>query len=191
MGFLSSEQPPESTSIELSDYLTRMLTQIRISLSQIITKVVIAYGGLRLSAPTAFNDLSAAWQKLTVFDEVVFETPIRVQQNLADDTLTFNKAGIFTVTVNMSMSHDEAQAGRVTYIRVYSQTLGVGSSEIYVATGRNTIGTNMFISSLVLVVKPEHVGHTFEVQIGNGDIYLDVIIHTASFTATSIGGIFE
>ena len=145
-------------------------------LSFIRDSVVIAsYGGIRLAAETAMADLGAGWETVP-FDTQTLSSPIRVQQNPTTNSIVLASTGAWTINVDMTLEHNESNAGREMLIRLYNLTDDVAlSNGTTVFVARNQPGSN--ISATILADITDAVGKDIVVQLSGG---------TASFTLVNV-----
>lgn len=147
--------------------------------------VFAAYGGMSVSAQISFFDLGATWQKLNIFDQETATTR-GITFDLANDTFSVDNSGVYMVNISAVFEHNELNAGRTTYIRLFNETSSTGRSGILVATALNVGGTLINISNIV-EIEADAVGDIFSIEIGNGDTYSSVIWNMLNLNINNIG----
>jgi hypothetical protein len=143
------------------------------------------FGGLRLNTPTSLGTVDATWTTL-VADTALPDDPFRVVVDLTDNSLTAESEGTYSVSLTVVLSHDEAQTGRTTNVRVYNLTDAIPVTIVPVAVGRNTPGTNFAAASL-FTVDSSNVNKELVIQIGGGDILNTVTLEAYIFNIYSVG----
>lgn len=149
-------------------------------------KVAQGYGGIRLTTPTAIADLAANWETLPANAGQV-TTPVGIGQNFATDSLQFQSEGIYLVTINATLSHNESNAGRTMGIRLYNVTDAVAGATTGVATGRNTPATT-FAYSFLVEIGTDQLNDDLRVEVGGSDSYTTVQVQDYSYLATRVSG---
>jgi len=172
----------------LNDLDGRSITDI-LSLSRQIqelrdTLVFAAYGGIRLVTPTALPDIGAGWTTL-LFDTAALTVPKNVVQDFANNGLSFNSVGVYSVNVSFTLTHDENNASREIEARIYNVTSAIAGITTVIGISRNQPATNYAVQSL-FEIPADHVGDLFVVEVGNGDTLLTVQEINASFTVNAV-----
>lgn len=144
-----------------------------------------SYGGISLSTPTPIADLGAGYITLPA-DEVAVSAPVGVVQSTANNSLAFASPGVYNMSINLGLEHDELNQGRIFRIQVYNTTKAISGRSIAVGTGRNTSATNAGFSALV-EVGPGNLGDEFVVRVGGGDAYSLVIVEGYGYDVSSVG----
>lgn len=146
-----------------------------------------AYGQLSVDTPNAFPDLSTTWQTVTSFDE---SSGVNLQADHVTDTVVFERAGTYWVTLSGVIEHNESNAGREFYIRmvnVADPPLTVDQPGVPIATGRNQPSTSFSRSLLVQITDADvAAGDTYGVQIRSTDVYTGVIIDAMNLVITNL-----
>ena len=148
-----------------------------------------AHGGIVLTTPTAIPNLTTTPAVLP-FDAGMLALPFLVTQDFANDGLRAERSGIFNITYNGSISHNESNAGRELIITFFIDGAPAGSGNT-IAVGRNTPGTNISISGLIEVA-PAGVGSLIDVRISSAlDVFTSVVVQDQSLFAFSVSVKFE
>ena len=149
----------------------------------------VAYGGLYIDTPpVAFADIDATWDDLDIFDSPSFATPKHITQSLVNNSLAINKVGVYEFTLNLVFSHDEDNAGRTTYIRLYNLTDAAATSVLIpVFIARNQPGTNFSYSFPFELTDALDENKELILQIGGGDDVASISFDTAEYYIKSIG----
>jgi len=150
-----------------------------------VNLTLAGYGGIRKAGTDVpGNDLGAGWDTLSyLYDSDLTATPRGVVQDNANGTLALNQAGLWTINIVISMTHNELNQGRSIEARILNQTTGIGGNGVVAAIGRNTPGTNIFLSFMVDVTS---VGDDFILQIGNGSTVSAIIYNSALLQASHV-----
>lgn len=179
------EQPPVDDE-RLAEWLTRMMNLINADLERIDYSLVFAaYGTIRLSTPTAMADLDGGNWVVMPADQGLIPIPRYVIYDLANNGMILQSGGIWTLNVNISLQHNEVNAGREIGVRLYNFTQDAVIATTLVGIGRNTPATN--ISFTVTTPVAYSAGDVFQVQIGGGDDVSDLIAVSYIFGITSSG----
>ena len=115
-----------------------------------------AYGGMRMSASTAFPDLGAAWQDVTVYDTEIVP-PRGMTFDPATDRFSFTYPGVYLLATSFTFTHDELNAGRETNTRIYDHTNASGLASSPIGTGRNT-HVSSYANTGVLLIHQRYGG---------------------------------
>jgi hypothetical protein len=142
---------------------------------------VPGYGGLYLSTPAAMLDLGATWQKITVFDAVLFSPPDAVIQNLANESLAITEAGVWVISINFNMQYSSSGVKRETYFRIYNETDGTPIGSIFqMAIASGSEGAS-FSVSLPIQLSDAQENKEVILQIGNGSTITGIQANNLSF----------
>lgn len=150
--------------------------------------VLAGYGGLRLNTPVAGPDILVdTWQILTQFDTILTATPRYVQQDLTNNGIVVERAGMWNITLNLEFGHGVEQAdNRQLEIQLYNATDAVGGSAILIAeTGLKDEFTSYPISFPIEIL-PANIDKLYQVRIrGRGTFseYNNVVWNIQSFSA--------
>ena len=147
--------------------------------------VAAGYGGIRQSGPVALADITAGRTTL-VADEVSITSPRGVTQDAATNTITFNVAGVWSVAIGVSLTHNETNGSRTFGIRLYNETDAVGSPDTVIGVGRNTDTTTFSTVSLVEIL-PGETGGAWHVEVGAASTDVtDVTENSFTFSANLV-----
>lgn len=147
------------------------------------TFTMAAYGGLDLSAPIASGDIGATWDTIDVFDTIKYATPKYITQNLTNSSLAVTYPGVYIFNIVLNYSHNELNASRVTYLRIYNLTDAVAGAAVEIPIARNQPSTLISIA----IDGELLAGKEYVLQIGNGDDITAVTVRGASFSINGIG----
>lgn len=151
-----------------SEWTEVSLTNNRVDASN--TFVAAGYGGIALTSTTALSNINTTWQKIP-FNTSLVTTPKDVTHDLANDGLEFDKPGLWAVDVKVTISFDEAVAGRRLKVRAYNETDGAPEGIEYpFYVGRNQGGINIVVPTFV--------------EISSGEIEERIVIQVASTSDT-------
>lgn len=179
------EQPPVEDA-RLAEWLTRMMNLINADLERIDFNLVFAaYGTIRLSTPTAMADLTGGNWVVMPADQGIIPTPRYVIYDLANNGLILQSGGIWTLSINISIQHNELNAGREIGVRLYNFTQDTVITTTLVGIARNTTATN--ISFSVTIPIAYQAGDVLQVQIGGGDDVSALIAVSYVFGMNSSG----
>ena len=140
---------------------------------------------MRMSAATAFSDLGAAWQDVTVYDTEIVP-PRGITFDPATDRFSFTYPGVYLIAMNFTFTHNEINAGRQTSVQIYDHTSASGLVSAVIGTGRNTNVSSFAMTSLIRITS-DMVDHEFGLQIGSGDAYSSVEFDVARISAIAAG----
>ncbi len=145
------------------------------------------YGGLvQNSSSFSIGTLTAAWTTFTGWDAVSIATPKDITQNLAGDSIQFDTQGVWTVSVQLTIEHNEENFGRQIGLRVINTTTATPSRAYVFGTGRNQNITNLTIPGSIIQVLLAAEGDDFQIQIGGFDGYTSVDAVGGSFEAVHV-----
>jgi len=149
---------------ESANGINHLLERVSILESWIVELVPSGYGAARLDIPEAFT-LGAGWTTLPFDTQVLF--PRGVSIDLGTDTFTLLVAGVWRYSVGFSLEgHNSSNGGRVTRLRVFNVTQGIGATEFVVGIGRNVEDTS---ASLTVIFDAPNNTDVYRVELGNGD----------------------
>lgn len=141
---------------------------------------VAIYGTMTHSTPQVGPDLGAGWVPVTY--GILDFAPRGLTMDPATGIFTFEHVGIYQLSSEITLSHDEVNAGRQFLSRVYNVTEGTSTEPVPTFTGRNQGGTN-FTVSFMLEIDATGIGDQFRAELGGGDTYSSVVWE---FTTLSI-----
>lgn len=147
-----------------------------------------AYGGLKASlSPAPFPDIGLAYQTLNILDADTVAVPRGIITNLANNSVTFENPGVFSLAITIGMLHTKDNLDRIIYLRAYDidAALQIGSETI-VSIGAQARATN-FSVVLLLDILPERALEEIVLQIGGGDIVTNVAFENISFNLWGVG----
>lgn len=145
--------------------------------------VAAGYGSISLADPTPLLDIDATWQKIP-FDTAAIAVPKGVVYDLPANGITVNVEGIWTLSLTITLSFAEAQAGRTLQIRSFNTDLATGATPIQSFVGRNTAGHTVTFS-LPVEISPAAVGDVFVVEISSAtDTFTTVQAEAANWSLT-------
>jgi hypothetical protein len=129
-----------------------------------------AYGGLSLSAPASGASVGVAWSTVE-FDSLSVATPRGISANVGNNTLNVENDGVYRMTISLSFTHNEVNAGREFQVRLFDVTDSVAVGNPFRGyTGRNSPGSNFNVSSLAEITDANK-GHDYRVEISSADSY--------------------
>lgn len=144
-----------------------------------------AYGAMHNAAPVLIGDLDIGWDTVP-YDTLSVATPRGVVFSLANNTFQIVNDGVYFIGVSGAIAHNELNAGRVTFMRLFNVTTATPDPVTYrMATGRNSDGTPIAWFALTEVTEAEK-GNEYRLEIGGGDSYSGVDITTA-FSVYNVG----
>lgn len=127
------------------------------------TPFVQGYGAMRIAAPVAGADIVAAWQDVTQFDTQLI-TPENMVTDTATGEFTFNAAGLWQVSTNIVISHNNLGTAREMTFRFVDTATLTPISVFPVDTGQAARVTNFAITGLY-PVSAAAVGQPFKLQV--------------------------
>jgi len=139
------------------------------------------YGAMRLSTSVAGADLGAGWDVLDYVDEI-HVTPRAMLLDISTGEFTFQIEGVWIVCLNFAFDHNEVNAGRVVYVRIYDVTQGSPGPGLEIGTARNISVTNAYPTLMVEV----NSNDVYRLEIGGGDIYTNVVWNTLAISANLV-----
>lgn len=150
--------------------------------------VAAGYGSVSLTTPTSMGTVTVF--ETVPFDTDVLTTPRGVTQDQANDGLRFNAKGIWSISVILSLSHDEINAGREFDFRTFNDTQSLAGLVIPIGIGRN-VGVTTFAGTFLVEILGPAVGDLFVLQIGNGDTLLTTTMEYAGFSVNHVSELQE
>ena len=144
-----------------------------------------AYGGMDGVASLA--GIAATWNPVTNYPSLAVSTPRYMYANLSAGTLSVEYPGMYVFSVFFSIRFNEAQGGRITYVRIFDVTSGQPIGKVVpLFVGRNQAGLTMSISTIVEILPPS-VGEEMRVEFGGGNVFDGVVVDLVTFALYSIG----
>jgi len=151
---------------------------------------VAGYGGMIQDADILY-DITAAYATLP------FDTQSPVAQrgvviNLANDSISFNRAGVWRLSYGFSLAgHDSVNAGRVVNFRFYDVTVGAPRPFILsLGIGRNVEDTTISGSRLIEITE-DIVGNELRIELGGGDSVIGGTLIAADYQVNHLGELGE
>ena len=145
-----------------------------------ISEPVALYLSLSVNTWTP-GTLGAAWTT------VQWDGGASIQRHinfLPPSQFQFRVPGIYSVSVVLSMQHNEVNGGRETGLRFYNATTATPVAAISMPTGRNSPGTLTNPTFLIEVTEPT-LSDLFQVQIGGNDAYSAITFSSFSLSIVS------
>ncbi|MDB4312061.1 hypothetical protein N9937_01395 [bacterium] len=171
----------------LNDTTAECHDQYATEAASLATFALAGYGGIIQNAPVAIPDISGSWELFDGWDAASLTTPRYITQDFASNGIRFDRTGVFSISIKISIAHDSGNAGRVVYLRFYDGTVGApGASTFVFGVGRNVEYTNLTIPGALFEVPSNMVGNLIQLQIGGGDTFSSVQSVGASFEAFSV-----
>ena len=133
----------------------------------ILARSVYGYGSMGLSAPVAGPDITGAFQTLNQFDQI----PIPgygVTFTPASGLVEFAVPGVWALKFGLGMSHNEAQGGRTTYLRIVRVSNSTELARVPLGIGRNVADTNLYLEMWAEIDDTE-INQALRIEIGGGD----------------------
>lgn len=181
MTYKPGTPPPGDYARYLDEELNRIASEV--ALASVEDSGV---GGIRLGDAVPFADLGVAWQKINVYDIESITVPIKVEQSIDDDTLTPLSAGVWLGIAMIQIDHNkDSSLERFTSIRFYNETKAEAGREFIMPAVRNMNRSKITISG-IFDVPPANIGDAFRIEIGNGNIYTDVVFRYATFEVVQV-----
>ena len=147
--------------------------------------VAAGYGGILQSAPTALANIGAGWVTL-VADATAVSTPRGVVQSTTNNSLEFDTAGVWRISVGVSLSHNESNGSRTFDVRLFDITSATGGNSTTIGVGRNT-DTSTWSTSFLVDISPGEVGDEWRVEVGGtSDTISSVVENSFIFSANLV-----
>ena len=190
--YVTSEVP--STTLENTQrWLREEFAQVRNSTEDIyaslafsiLTFVNAGYGAISLATPTLMGTIGAGFNTVPMDSENISD-PRNVTHDLASEGLHIDDEGIWRITAMLSLSHDELNAGRTIFVRLWNETEAVALVTIPVGIGRN-IGVTTWTGTFLVEFPAALVGDTIQLQIGGGNVVLATTAEFASLNCNNCG----
>ena len=123
-------------------------------------------GEMTLDAPdTGFPNLGGGWVTVTYdssdYDQNTVLTPATGEFQVASE-------GVWELQFTFAMLHNSTQSGRVTTVRIYDITNGIGGGGLNVGIGRNQEATQS-TASIWFTADGTNIGNTYRIELGGGD----------------------
>jgi hypothetical protein len=144
-----------------------------------------AYGSMWMASPTAFADISAAYQTITTFDSST-ATPSGVTLDTATDTFTVTNEGEYCVSITISLSHNSDVLARSTTVRLYNVTDAAVGRSMTLHTPPNVTGTTCSVT-LSIPFDSAIITDTYRLEIGGNSSYTSVNIEVLNLAIWNVG----
>ena len=183
--------------IDTAGPLSQLREQIDQNESEIAQRLTIAeananvggagFGGLILAGPSALANIGASWQQLTGFTSGLLITPRDVVQNVGQNCLQFNKAGVWNIYSKVTLTFADVNNGRSIQMRLFNQTDAAEViTPITYFIGRNQDGINIIFNRL-LSIPVEHLGDLLVLEISSAtDAFSSVVNLNTILQATYV-----
>lgn len=157
--------------------------QYALETSALATFTSAGYGGVGVDAPIGMANITASFQTLTGFDIALLSNPKGITQDFPNDGLRFAVQGVWQVSVKVSLTFIEENAGRQIQLRVWNGTDGTPSAVTFnYFVGRNQAGANLAFTLNFDYPAPD-VGDLIQLQVASS---------SDTFTGvTNIGTVFQ
>jgi len=180
-GYYNTAVPEGDYDRRYLDQELRKISDVTILLEEVITNLVPAgYGGMKLGTPVSF-DIVAAFT--TVPFDINFPVASRgMTFDLANETFTFTKKGVWQVMFNFALEgHNSDNGGRNFGMRLWNVTNGAPASDvIQQGIGRNETYSLVGITFLTEISQAVvDAGDAFRFEIGGGDSATGGTLNTA------------
>jgi hypothetical protein len=180
---------PENPTSDIGDDAQRWLFAEfeRISEEIILLRqelVLAGYGGLRLdSPPVAGPDIVLnTWQVLSQYDALLTPNPRFIEQDIANNGLIVKRAGIYEVNLNFEFAHNQDNAlARRIFVQLYNGTDQIPGQSLTIDTAIRSSNTVRYVA-FQFEVLPASVDKLYQVRLGNGSAYTNVVWNIQSFT---------
>jgi hypothetical protein len=138
-----------------------------------------------MASPTAFADISAAYQTITTFDSST-ATPSGVTLDTATDTFTVTNEGEYCVSITISLSHNSDVLARSTTVRLYNVTDAAVGRSMTLHTPPNVTGTTCSVT-LSIPFDSAIITDTYRLEIGGNSSYTSVNIEVLNLAIWNVG----
>lgn len=136
-----------------------------------------AVGGIRLATPTAFPDLTPAWQQINIFDTELLANPLFVDQDFAGSQVVPQLQGTYMIALTLGLRHavDPAK-GRELHVRIPP----LPEAQM-VSTARSETITRFDITSFARLTPGP-----ITAEISSPDVYTGLLFENLALKITSI-----
>jgi hypothetical protein len=150
----------------------------------------VGYGGVSQNAVVALPDINAIPQVIPADTESVF-SPVHVTQDIANDGIKFERAGVWLFSVTFSLAHDGVNAGRRMLVDTYATEEATVLGQTLISVGRNQEGTNFSTTALVQI-PPAAVGEVIVVRLSSpADTFATVTLTDYTFDVVLVDNAIE
>ncbi|MCP4211792.1 MAG: hypothetical protein GY764_09980 [Halieaceae bacterium] len=139
-------------------------------------------GAMNLETPYAGSDITATYQPIIFDTDYGFE--VGLETTPATGEFKILHPGLWTISLLISIDHNESNSGRSVRVRLRNVTKGISGSGASVPIGRNQPGTLLSFSlpaqvTLDGVNAAGGLGDSFRWELGGGDTVTDVFWDSA------------
>ena len=151
------------------------------------TFALAGYGGILSNGTVAMPDLDSGWVLFDAWNAASMASPRYVTQDFANNGLRFERIGVFSMNIKLSIAHNSSNGGRILYLRFNNGTTGTPATNTFAfGVGRNVEATNLIIPGALFDIPSNVVGDLVQLEIGGGDSFSSVDSIGASFEAFSV-----
>lgn len=147
----------EKTNAAITDYDTYKTASFE-------NFVIAGRGAIGINATTPVSDIDATPQVLTGFDTDIINDTRGVTQILANDGLILEVEGVWEMSIKVTLSFAEENAGREIKLQLYNDTDDVAGTEFVYFVGRNQGGVNMSLT-MPFEVPASVVGDLLQIRV--------------------------
>lgn len=147
---------------DISDWVAGTLTDW-----QPLSRSATGFGTMSLSGTVAGANIGATWDPLNQYNTVPF-TPLGMTLDQATGQFTFTSEGVWELTFQISLAHNESNASRRTGVRLFDVTNSAAGNDAVIGIGRNTDATN-FGATFWVDIDDVQVGNSYRFEIGGTD----------------------
>lgn len=163
-----------------------LLEQISAQMTNLLASFVVAgRGGIGVDAVVPIGSVNTTPQIVDGFDtEIIENTRGITQLPLTNNGLIFDVEGVWNISVKVTLTFDEVNAGRTMNLRFYNATtMTPGAVDFVYFIGRNTGGVNLTVT-LPVEISVAESGDLQQLQIfTDGDLFTNVTNIGSTFTA--------
>lgn len=146
---------------------------------------LLGYGGLGNFSLTAISDIDNTPQVLPALFGAI-AAPVDLVQDVANDALIFEKAGVWQVTVSFSVEFVSVNLGRKFQTEVYNQQDDAVFVSSTTSVGRNQEGSSVS-ATLLLDLLPSDVGERIQMRVvSSTDTFTSVNLNSFAYSAIQI-----
>jgi hypothetical protein len=123
---------------------------------------VRGYGGITIGSNKSYPNITTTWTPINLWDSVNIPA-LNCTISAATGKFSLGLAGFWELTLQMDLTHDEANAGRHLSIRAFNETDAIPYSSVLVGTGRNS-GVTAFMLQPWQEILPTTVNDVFRLE---------------------------
>lgn len=138
--------------------------------------VALAQAGMRIVTSVPIT-LGAGWTRIDGYDGLS-TTPLGVVPDTGEGSLLPNYLSPMQVIITISMLFDEAQNGRLFWVRVFDVAYNVELGRVPVPVGRNTAGQ---LVSMPILTQGQHRDSRYVLELGGGDTFVNTALQFVNF----------